>query len=215
MKVPFKYKKLVSDILNKAELKNIKITISKEKDIPYPISNSPVSGFFVINGRYPNGELGIATGEDFTEWIKVLIHESCHIDQFLEQDFNWTNNFIYDCKDNKIKESIDLLEEWTDGRDFSKSIIKDLIDSCLNIELDCEIRAIKKIKKYNLDIDIENYIKQANSYIYFYRFLENYKTWFTICPHYIKKIWTKMPSHFDNDYSTVPEEYKKLFKTII
>ncbi len=168
MKIPAKYKKILSDIMDKAQQNNVKVTISKEKHIKYPIGGFPVHGYFAINAGYPNGELGISTGDGLEEWIKVLIHESCHMDQFIENDYVWTNNFIYDCKDHKIKESIDLLDEWTNGRNFSKSIITDLTNSVLNVELDCEKRSAEKMKRYNLDINIDVYTQQSNSYIYFY-----------------------------------------------
>jgi hypothetical protein len=215
MKIPAKYKKIFSDTMNKARENGIKVTISKKKSIPYPIGKFPVHGFFSINAGYPKGELGIAIGDGVNEWIKVLVHESCHMDQLIENDCAWTNNFIYDCKDNKIKESVDLLDEWTKGRDFSKSIIKDLTNSILSVEFDCEKRSATKMEKYNLDINVEEYIQQSNSYIYFYRFLEHSRTWYTKTPYQIKRVWSKMPKTFENDYSKVPIEYKSIYKTLL
>jgi len=215
MKIPEKYRLVVHDILTKAAKYNIKVTIAEEKTLPYPIGDFPVHGFFVVNGKYPQGELGVAIGDPPNEWIKVLIHESCHMDQFVDNVKAWTNNFIYDCKTNKIKESIDLIDEWVTGREFSKSILKDLTSSALNVELDCERRSAKKIKKYNLDINIEEYIQQSNSYIYFYRYLEESRKWYKKTPYQTKKVWSKMPKTFNNDYSIVPEEFKPLFKKIL
>lgn len=215
MKTPTKYKKLFLDIKNKAKLNNVKITVSKNKTLPYPIGKFDCHGFFVINGGYPKGELGIATGDGIKEWIKILIHESCHMDQFIENDINWVHNFIYDETNNKIKESVDLLDEWIKGREMSSKLVTQLVDACLSVELDCERRAAEKIKKYNLDIDVEQYIQQANSYIYFYRFLEESRASYKKTPYQIKKVWSKMPKHFNNDYSTVPDEFKKLFSKLL
>jgi hypothetical protein len=215
MKVPQKYNKIFSDIMDMARKNDVKVTISEDDELPYPIGGFEVHGFFVTNGKYPKGELGIATGDNSSEWIKVLIHESCHMEQMIEQDLNWTNNFIYDGKYNKIKESLDLLEEWISGRNFSKSIIKELASSALNVELDCERRSAEKIKKYGLDINVEEYIQQSNSYIYFYRFIEESRMWYEKTPYQTKEVWSKMPKSFNNDYSVISDEMKKLFYTLL
>lgn len=214
-KIPKKYQAIAQDIFEKAESNGVKLVISKKNGMPYPIGGDEVHGYFVVNGGYPKGELGIALGDGPNEWIKTLIHESCHMDQFIDGEYAWTDNFIYDAKDNKVKESVDLIDEWVRGRDLSKEILKEIVDLSLSVELDCERRSAEKIKKYNLDIDVEEYTQQSNSYIYFYRHILETRAWYKKSPFQVKSVWSKMPKTFNNDYSVVPEEYKKLYKKIM
>lgn len=215
-KLPKKYQQIASDIFEAAKKNGVKIKTSKKDTLPYPIGDmGAVHGFFVINGKYPKGELGIALGDGPKETIKTLIHESCHMDQFVSGEYAWSDTFLYDCKDNKIKESVDLIDEWINGRELSDSVLNDVINCSLNVELDCERRSAEKIKKYNLDIDIEEYTQQANSYIYFYRFIKETRAWYKKTPYQVKKVWSIMPKTFNNDYSFVPEEYKKAYRKLL
>jgi len=137
------------------------------------------------------------------QWLGVLVHETCHMDQYLNDTESWCN---YDGAS---------IDDWIAGKNFLKRRIYETIDSTQELELDCEIRTVKKIKKFQLPIDIEEYTKKANAYIFFHQFLKESRHW----PEpprtlYNDKIWQAMPAYFlpRSEYLILPDEYRKLYK---
>lgn len=195
-------KNAIKDIRKKAKQNNVKVILSKKKIIEYD-KKIYVSGYFDYNKPT---KLAVAINKPQKDWIMVLMHESSHMDQWIEKSKIWVDAI------NRTTDSVTLLEYWIQNKiQLSDFKINMIIKRNRNLELDCERRAIKKALKYNIKINIQEEIQKANSYIYFYTMLKYSRTWYTTAPYYVKEVWSQMPKTFDNDYNILPLKIKKLF----
>lgn len=139
---------------------------------------------------------------DRPDWLHILVHESCHMDQYLYDQKIWTNK----------GDSYDQVDDWLHGKKIRN--IHTHINNIQDLELDCEKRAVMKIKNFDLPIDIEEYTKRANAYVYFFSYLKLSRHW----PNsknsaYVKKeIWQHMPTVWQKSYRKLSKKYLQLFK---
>lgn len=196
--------KLIEDTKEKAEQNGVKVILQDTPTVPYAVGGFPCSGYFV---DYGNPTLVVATGKPIEQWVMVLAHESSHMDQWCEGVPEWTNNFV------EGKESVDYIDEWCSGKEFTEGELNDFINRSIAVERDCEMRTIKKAQEYNLPINIEEETQKANSYILFYTMLKETRKWSTPGkePYRIKEVWSQLPKTFDMDYSYVPEHIKEVY----
>lgn len=189
---------------------------ASENDIEMKLkfADSVSMGSLKVNGYFCNAErvLAVALGrmskpKPMTEWLSTFVHESCHMDQYLENSRVWTHT-IMGCNPSEL---IDL---WMrEVVELKPRVLQQMILGVLNLELDCERRSVKKIKKQKLPIDIEEYTQKANSYVYFYHMVGQRREWYHIGtePYNVPAVWQAMPKTFANDYTQLPAEYKKLY----
>jgi len=180
-----KIKKFVKRLKHDCKTKGVKFNLQHVKRIKYPSTvDMKVSGYF--DGEIP--ELACATKKKKKAWVQILIHESCHMDQWSSNSPLWL----------KLDENngYDLLDEWLGGKKFKKKVIAGIIEDMLALELDCEKRSVKKIKKNKLNIDCKQYIKEANTYMYFYPIMLKTGKWCDIAPYTVKELVELMPDKF-------------------
>lgn len=148
--------------------------------------------------------LTVACYRPLNDWLQVLVHESCHRDQWSEQAKVWTKKF-------KGDDPLVTFHEWLEGRVKLTAAERDkMLAMCAAIELDCEMRSVEKIKEFELPFDICEYRKRANAYVYFYLAVAHTKRWYKRPPHATKEVWQYMPNDFDNDYTKLPRKYRDL-----
>lgn len=188
----------------RAKEHNVSIIISPNSRIPY-IENEAmmVSGYFIDR---PKLELAVAAGKPFEEWLPILVHESCHMDQWIENTSVWKNVFV------QGREAVDWIDLWLNGEENLPEPIENLIQRTREVELDCEQRSLRKIQEFGLPIDMETYAKRANSYVYYYNHLLKTRKWYpeNNVPYENERIWSQAPSHCNNTGST-PKELEKAF----
>ena len=163
-------------------------------------------------GYFDEETLAVATKRNEAAWFEVFIHETCHMDQFLEKIPAWNR---------KIKKRhcpLEMYELYTDNLiDVSEDTAIDIQKYCVEIEWDCEKRSVEKIKKFDLGIDTDKYIKKANLYLFLYPFSFRQKKW-----HSYRKIERNNPNILEvlpksflkspMDYVNIPEEIYYEFK---
>ena len=70
--------------------------------------------------------------------------------------------------------------------------------------------------QYDLErlINPLEYIQKANSYIYFYLFIREYGSFYDPenKPYDNHLVWTKAPSHFNGDYTKIPEQLLRAYR---
>lgn len=170
----------------------MKLKISKTKTVKSGISD--VSGYFC-------DDEGITVAGKSSRWFGILIHEYCHFIQ-------WVENFIGYSKFDKHYVGWD---GWlSKKRNLKKKDLHIKFLAIRNLELDCEIRTVKMIKKYNLPVNIPKYIQGANAYMFFYAYVKKHRLW----PN--KKINKKLndiqPTRFlrPNKYNKMTKEFEEL-----
>lgn len=145
--------------------------------------------------------LVVATKNEDT-WLPLLVHEFAHLTQWVDNCEPWA----------KGADGLFFVEEWLSGKKVRN--IKKYLGQSRDLELDNEKRSVKLIKKWNLPIDIEDYIKRANAYVQFYNYMYYSRKW---CkpgnsPYRNQAIYESMPSSFRMNYKKMSEKYVKIYK---
>lgn len=185
----------------------VELLISNTDKIAYPGNEGmQVSGYFCTD-KQPI--LACAIGKPETEWYSILVHESCHKDQWKENAEVWTDIFANGGNCDKD------MDEWLAGKDFPLSECVHFIRTMQHVEIDCEIRSVEKIKNMNLPIDIPSYIKAANAYLYFYSVLLSTRKWCDVPPYKVPEILELMPDRFltPNSYNFVSPSLMELYES--
>lgn len=183
---------LIGETLRIAIKNGITLNLSQDEQVLYPGTEA------VYCAGYFTGEVfAVAFGKPEEEWLKVFTHESCHMDQFLEDPIKW-----------KEYDIIDNIDPWLEHKkEFTPEELQIIIDKVIELEEDCERRTVTKIRDWELNINIEDYIKQANAYLFFYRFVQLTRAWYGGVDAFYRdpQILELCPDYFLDSYATVPE----------
>jgi DNA-directed RNA polymerase subunit F len=161
-------------------------------------------GYFDEDGM----ALKCATNMHHSKWVPILIHEYSHFEQWVEQCPAWTDSI---CKEDETGNDFYL---WVMGKkEIPYKIAKKIVSKTRDMELDCERRAHKNIKKFNLPLDREAYAQQANAYIHFYNWTLERRTWYKVkkCPYHMREITKLMPKTLRGNYDKTPQGLMDLF----
>ena len=135
------------------------------------------------------------------DWIEILAHEYSHLTQWVERIPLWV----------EAERSLPFVWEWLEGVDCND------IDSHINIardlELDNEKRAVKIIQTFNLDVDINHYIRKANGYVAMYNYIKLTRKWCSPknSPYRNVNIINAMSDKFNMDHSKLSQKSLKVF----
>ena len=187
-------KKLLADIMEQCLKNKCSFHLVSSKSIN--------SGGIECSGYYDEKDLKVAAGKK--EWLDVLVHESCHMDQYAGGFKYWR----------EAEDGINFLDEWlTKKKKYPKERLEKAIKAIIMLELDCEKRTVKKMKKYKIPFNKELYIQKANSYLFSYWATLRDKKWFKF-PYENPKIYGKMPKRFleSKYYFKNIEEWLLLYK---
>jgi len=146
-------------------------------------------------------ELRVACNKPQKNWFPIFVHEFCHFEQWKEKD----RSFL-DVSENYSNNN--TIWEWLDGKNFKYNNIKQSVRSYQRLELDCEKRAVKHIDNFNLSIEKERYIKQANIYILFYSLVLKNRKWYKNQPYEDKNILNVISSTFIKSFTSLPKGYE-------
>lgn len=188
-------RQLIGDISSKCLSNNISFKLENKHLVD--MDNIPCSGYF------DEDSLVVATKKNKTmEWVSTLLHESCHMDQFLQKSKFYVVDSV----------GLEVVEDWIGGKNISDNKLLKGFYNSIQLELDCEKRTIKKIKKYNLPINEKKYIQEANAYLFAYVFTLTTKKWYK-APYEKIDIVRHMPKEFliVEDYFLKYKNYKKYF----
>lgn len=191
-------KLFLKDLKKQCKDHKIKLTLVNDHLIDY--GKEGITG---IAGWFDGKELACAIGGKEGSWIKTLVHESCHLDQFIEKSKFW--------KESNIRRG-NLTENWINGKEYPQKEVRIEFNREFRLELDCEKRSVEKIIKYNLPVPIERYIQQANSYLWIYKLIPKIRQWYTgYGPSNCDELTAKMPKHFNVNYHQMPKKIEKLY----
>lgn len=200
-----KVKVFIEDLKIYTKENNIKLVLSPEKGVQFS------EGGIMCNGYFDDitSTLACALGKDVSQWLVILLHESCHMDQWVEKVTEWTENA-----------GMDNIEKWLNGDDsVNMKNIDNEIRTSIIVEVDCEKRTVEKIKKYGLDsiINIDEYIKKSNAYVLFYLWMRKNRKWYEIGkePYNITDVVSVMPNTFDIDYTILDPKIEKTYDTYL
>jgi hypothetical protein len=190
--------KLIADISKKCVENKINFRLEYAEQVD--ANHIPCSGYF------DETSLVVATKKKNTQdWLDVLIHESCHLDQFLEKSSVWVPDEL----------GLYVVENWLNKKHkrFALNKVIKAFHNTILLELDCEKRTVKKIKKYKLNFNTDLYIQKANAYLYGYGVSFHKKVW-PKTPYEKSFIVNKMPKKFlkTEEYFNIPDHILSLYK---
>ncbi len=142
--------------------------------------NIPCSGYF------DEQTLAVATKkEKMQDWLDILVHESCHLDQFLAGPKVWMSD----------ENTLFIVEGWIHGKNIQKKKLESGFKNTIALELDCEKRTVAKMQKYGIRFNKKQYIQKANAYLFSYTYAFVNKAWYPK-PYEEVKIYKNMPTKF-------------------
>ena len=112
-----------------------------------------ITGKATSVGWADDKEVRIATKRPVSTWIDVFVHETCHLDQQLQKP-KWHK---------EREDAVGKLDDWLAGKrvDYIDKYIRLVVE----LEWDCEVRAMRKIRAAGLPTNIKEYAQMANAYI--------------------------------------------------
>ena len=119
-------------------------------------------GGYRCEGFFNDREKMIKIARHSANFLETLVHEYSHFLQYIN------NSKIY----NKSDKAILMVDEWFAGKEFPQDKLRRSFFIIRAMERDCEKRAVKLIKKFNLQIDEKLYTKRAHCYIYSHFLME-------------------------------------------
>lgn len=194
-------KTFIRDLEKKCQENNVKLELHKGNEVKYD-ANLVCTGYFDVDSPgEENAILACALGDYSSIYVSTLVHESCHMDQWLEGAKIWENHT-----------SCGVIDLWMDGNQIKN--VKKHIKLVRDLELDCEKRTVKKIEEYDLPINIKEYTKKANAYIHLYNYIEITRKW-SVEPYKNERVWKNLPDRFREKryYNNLPKKIEKLFIT--
>lgn len=197
------YSHFIDDTLEIADKNRITIRVSEDKLVyENETDKTGCVGYFSSYNR----ELAISVyDKNIIKWVGLLVHESCHMDQYLEDRVFW----------NRCINGTANFFEWLDHkREFTPRQLEKNRNLAIELELDCEKRSIEKIKKYKLPIDIKQYKQKSNTYFYGIMYCGVKRNWYNRI--YSKKaIWSLAPDRFQRRYTDIPPRMYQVFEKYI
>lgn len=163
------------------------------------------------NGYFTDGAEGfpprLAIAGKGKNLLDVLVHEYCHMQQFLEQSPEWT-----------ALEGKGQIWEWVGGVDgFTEEELDESFKAAYGIEVDCEVRSIMQHREWKTGLNEEEYIQKANAYTMFYLFMRENRVWYQMGrePYSLKEVWSQMPKSFTFDRLECYNKVHHLFELCI
>jgi hypothetical protein len=185
----------LSHVKKECEAYEVQLCIRKGKYVVLNKKNQ-CSGYFDPE----EGKERLVVASNRKDFLSILVHEYAHLTQWADNCYEWYN----------YGESYNLVDEWLGGEDVHN--IGRHLKRAMLIELDNEKRSVALIKKFKLPIDIDDYIRKANSYMFFWLYLKYTRSWSKASnsPYNNKTIISKMPKRFLKEY-VMTERIKQLY----
>jgi hypothetical protein len=190
--------KLLKDVRTKAKKYDVSIVLKRASLVYSEGEDLGCAGYFDSDKRI----LSVAAKCSEADWLGVLAHEASHMEQWIENEYMW----------NKLNCGYELFFRWLEGRTIVKlEILEEAVSDIIRLERDCELRAIKKIKEYNLPICVNTYSRKANAYLFAYLYFLEKRKWIPkIYSH--ESVYSKAPIRFRETYSSIPQRLYNQFK---
>lgn len=163
--IPKEYKSFLNALKRKCKYNGINLILSPSDSVIIDENDTCHSGGYFSSDTK---SLVVAVSKPIERWFPLLVHESCHMDQWLS-------------KDERLEEwdqaCIDFFE-WIEKTKLLNTVqLNNVVRKMIDLELDCEKRSVLKIKEWGLPISVSEYIRKANSYLFSYSLIREYKKW--------------------------------------
>lgn len=193
--IPAEYRPFVNSVKKKCKYHGIKLILSPSATVIFSDDyQNECSGYFSEDLKV----LVAAVGKPAKDWIDLLVHESCHLDQWIQDKER--------CK--QWSEACIAWAQYLAGEKLlNKRQLKKILDQIIEMERDCEERSIAKIKQWKLPVNLDRYQRGANAYLFMHRLMPQYKKFpigmynddklLQAAPNRLRKRFEKLPPVFE------------------
>jgi hypothetical protein len=190
--IPKEFKPFVNSVKRQCRDYKVDLVLSPSRKVVVTDDfETECGGYFDGDNR----DLVVACGKPFEKWVEILVHESSHMDQWKSDD-RW----------DKWGVSCSSMWAWLSGEKImNRTQVSKMLDDMIELEKDCEMRAVEKIKKWGLPINVGKYIQRANIYLYSYGMMHKLKK-FPTDIYSDNKLVAMASSTFKKNYKKVPED---------
>lgn len=161
---------------------------------------------FTCSGYFDSENKVLAVAGGHAMFLEILAHEYCHLTQWVEQCPAWV--------DLEKNNSLGKVWEWVGGKRI-RNVHKHLTLAG-NMELDNEKRTVQIIKKFDLPIDVDTYIRKANSYVLYYQHMRYTRKWCGTenSPYRVPEIFENMSNKFNMKYDGMSKRVKAIYDKV-
>jgi len=161
-----------------------------------------LSGNIKCSGFFDSYNKRLVVGMKNELAFDILVHEFCHLTQWVEQCEPWVN----------LGNSLDMVDKWLSGEEVDNIGLH--MARARDMELDNEKRSVKMLKKFGFDDMVYDYTKRANAYIQFYNYMLHSRRWSKPgnSPYKNERIIEAMSPKFNMKYGELTPKLKKIFE---
>lgn len=188
--------RVVSELVSRSWLFGVAVLLSPGTEVD--CEGFEAGGYFDEDAKV----IAIATGRQEDTWLGTLIHEYCHLTQWVEQQPLW---FAY--RDDGW--------EWLAGKSIRNPVAA--IKSMQALEEDCERRALRLAKEINAPINIEKYTRAANAYLHFHNVMAAKRKWVRpgVAMSEIPEVLAAANPTLDKDFYKTPIKLRKQLEALL
>ena len=179
---------------------DIKLDLRRAKKLTLS-DNIKCSGYFDDENRI------LAVAMKNPDSLGVLVHEFCHLMQYLDSTRGRFRRWSI------ATAALGKLDTWLSGKPVAN--LKRAVGYARDLELDNEKRTVAMIQKWDLPVDIDDYIKKANAYILFYNWMHKTRKWSnpSNTPYGNPKVYKYMSNRFNMKYTTLSRNVRRAFES--
>ena len=166
-------------------------------------------GRISVGGSFDESAKELNVGISDPDFLEILVHEFNHFIQWSEQEPLYL----------KISEGDSSMSEqlwaWLDHEiELPKERVSEIIQSIIDMELDCERRSVKMIKEFSLPIYLKEYIFLSYTYLNFYNYVKIHRTWFkqNVGLSDIKELRECKNIHLRGKFRRLPKGFEEIFR---
>lgn len=149
--------------------------------------------------------VNIGMSGDVESWLSIFIHECCHAKQFIDGRKPWVDlGNVY-----KKKDGAAIFYGWLAGEEYKLDVVYKAMQLTRAMELDCEKLTVAEIKRHELDdiINLDDYIRDANSYLLFHNVAYVTRKWYDQKYKHNKGVEACLPTTFMKNYDVIPMDF--------
>jgi hypothetical protein len=197
-------KSVIAMIRDELKPYGIPLVLHKGKRLVHRIEKFTSVGVFDISTEIPS--MSIATGDLPSKWLPILLHEFSHFKQ-------WKAGIHLQYAVEQL--SGEVWKKIITGAQVSKADIDHYVSTDIRYELDAERRTARLIRQLNLpSISVDQYIRGANAYLYFYGFIPKCRKWYKSSnpPYFNTELMSVVGGEFlpYKKYLKPPEEVREI-----
>jgi hypothetical protein len=163
--------------------------------------NLRCTGYFDGDSEQP--VLVCAMGADTNRWLGILLHEYCHLTQWVERAPCW------------LADKNPRWNEWIAGKSVAN--VEQQLLATQAMEADCERRTLRLIRELGAPVDVERYTRSANAYIHFHNTILETRKWFAPGkePYNNPKVLALANPTFDSRFDRTPPRLAKALRECV